>query len=965
MTRLCKKRSSCSDLLGYAIFLMGLLACGLCCDSGGAQASSDEPIRLASRDGAPAEDAASPNEEMSPPVDDEMAEADLPAAAVIDADRTTIGTLVEAKLLESKSARWLERAEIDRVLREQELGALFQADSTNLRAQFGKLLKADVLILMRASRNTAATQLTVCETKHGLRLISTLVSHGKQAEPTAEAIVTLINGAIERSAHPIPEIIAVPPFVSNDLTYRYDFLKTAYARLIEHVALHRRDVLVVELDEARAIARELALTAPKSAVRRPLPLYLLGEFRNDGKDDQRHVTLRLQLVRGKDKLAVREAERIAAREAASFLSRATAELLDKHTGSNQPAAAPQTEAQQLAGRAEEFKRLGNWVEAVSLIEASLLLVPDQPELHRDAAYMLAMLAREHYDPYNGLETFARKATIGLDYYERGIAHLRRFLPAADFRGSDNANFVSEFWAAPSYLIQYSQAPKEIKERGEQIRKMRRGMMVEFLEQQARTGRLTQLTAGTLLHYVNREFNRKEVPPQVGYDARLRLIRAWHNHPRAKDWTLEIANCRYVNLPRIRDSYPGFLDQMAAIDSPPVKAAAEVLRSEFETLIAPRPTRARVTSRPKPSVAKPLNIVLHKLELWADGKQILDGSCSSPRRLWIRGADRMDITWTQRDVSIISDDGQVRRVYEASEFGLASVCYDGRYAWGLAPRHTESPVVAIEPNSGRIIEFTVEDGFPPMTQGAVASAISPGLICVAGGIGKEGPQRGLGRGWIALVGLDADGRRSVDIIHEARIHTDKTNETREDQFNPNLAFRPAFMFTLRDPSDHGNVRLLLRRYTGGWNSSLRPLLIDPIEKTVEVLNLTLPSHLAGKDYACHDGTLYWASRNTASENSAALWSIGFPDFKPTPLGEVPDQSGGIPTFFNGQVHVVGQSWYVSDDDGRSFRETNAKAPGTYYLRHLCVSHHHGLILLAQRNGNSFEHYRVELVVEQSD
>ncbi|MBC8874459.1 MAG: hypothetical protein H8E44_33910 [Planctomycetes bacterium] len=263
--------------------------------------------------------------------------------------------------------------------------------------------------------------------------------------------------------------------------------------------------------------------------------------------------------------------------------------------------------------------------------------------------------------------------------------------------------------------------------------------------------------------------------------------------------------------------------------------------------------------------------------------------------------------------------------------------------------------------GMLCQPTIEQQHPMFDH----RGVQPGLICVAGGIGKEGPQRGLGRGWIALVGLDTGGRRSVDIILEAKIHIDKTNETREDQFNPNLAFRPAFMFTLRDPNDHGNVRLLLRRYTGGWNSSLRPLLIDPKERTFEVLNLTLPSHLLGKDYTCHDGTLYWASRNTAADNRAALWRIGFPDFKRTPLGEVPDHSCGIPAFFNGQVHVVGQTWYISNNDGHSFQKTNVRAPGTYFLRHLCVSHHHGLILLAQRNGNSYEHYRVELVKEESD
>ncbi len=481
--------------------------------------------------------------------------------------------------------------------------------------------------------------------------------------------------------------------------------------------------------------------------------------------------------------------------------------------------------------------------------------------------------------------------------------------------------------------------------------------------------LTPLTAlflappAALQHHFNREFDRQEVAPQVGYDARLRLVRAWQDDERAAAWTIESASCEYSNLALLRDSYPGFLDQIAAIDSPAVKAAARLLRQQYDARIAPGPQRPRVFPRPTPA-AKTSKVVFHKLELSVDGRKILDGSVASARRLWIRGTGGVDITWTAQDVTVINSEGQVRTLYKAGEAGLASVCYDGRYVWGLLPLRGESPVVVIEPHSGRVIHFTAGDRLPPMTQGAVAAAIAPGSICIAGGIGKEPPQQGLGRGWIALVGIDVARKRSVDLVHEARIHTDKTNETREDQFNPNLAFQPAFMFTLRDPGDPANVRLLLSRRTGGWNSSSRPLLIDPRQKSVKVLDLFLPTHLTGKDYTCHDGTLYWASRSSGSDNYAALWHLGFPDFRPMWLGELPDSTGGIPVFFNGRVHVFGQTWYVSSDEGRSFSTMNAKAPGTHFLRYLCTSHHDGLILLAN-NGGLFDHYRVDLSSQESD
>ena len=52
----------------------------------------------------------------------------------------------------------------------------------------------------------------------------------------------------------------MPPFLSDDLTYEHDHLKTAYARLVEQTLRSRPGVLTVELEEAHAIAREVRLT---------------------------------------------------------------------------------------------------------------------------------------------------------------------------------------------------------------------------------------------------------------------------------------------------------------------------------------------------------------------------------------------------------------------------------------------------------------------------------------------------------------------------------------------------------------------------------------------------------------------------------------------------------------------------------------------------------------------------------
>ena len=94
-------------------------------------------------------------------------------AALIDFDHSSAATLLEAELFKRKEVAWVERTEIDHVLREQKLQTLFAPEVGSARVKLGQLLKAEVLILLREikpqeKQGTIAMECVVCETKQGL-----------------------------------------------------------------------------------------------------------------------------------------------------------------------------------------------------------------------------------------------------------------------------------------------------------------------------------------------------------------------------------------------------------------------------------------------------------------------------------------------------------------------------------------------------------------------------------------------------------------------------------------------------------------------------------------------------------------------------------------------------------------------------------------------------------------------------
>ena len=79
--------------------------------------------------------------------------------------------LLELRLSRHPSVALVERGEIEKVLREQQLQALLALDAPGKRAALGKMLKADLLVFLgMRDKPKPHVVVTVCETQQGLRL---------------------------------------------------------------------------------------------------------------------------------------------------------------------------------------------------------------------------------------------------------------------------------------------------------------------------------------------------------------------------------------------------------------------------------------------------------------------------------------------------------------------------------------------------------------------------------------------------------------------------------------------------------------------------------------------------------------------------------------------------------------------------------------------------------------------------
>ena len=361
-----------------------------------------------------------------------VASAAGPTCALLDPEKTPRAALLEAKLLAEPGANWVERADIDKVLKEQKLQAAFGPQGVGERVKLGKLLKADLLVMVRPVKDAKeqTLEVVVSETATGLRLLLRAVPVTKNTDADIAELLAAAKDGIKRHGEKVAEVVAVPPFVSNDLELTHDHLRGALAKLAEAEALDRKGVLVVELEEAEALAKEIALAAPGTTLARPLPVYLLGEFRHEGKGKDATVSVKLRAEHGGKPIGKPEVAVVKPDESPAAVRKWSAGVLDALAKDDRPRPPgdPKVEAKQLTERAFVLRRLGNWPECLTLFEASLLLDPTQTDLHAEAVKALTPLlpAAFHRGCYLKTDGKNEEAERFARLYRRGLAHLDAF-----------------------------------------------------------------------------------------------------------------------------------------------------------------------------------------------------------------------------------------------------------------------------------------------------------------------------------------------------------------------------------------------------------------------------------------------------------------------------------------------------------------------------------------------------------
>ncbi len=305
-----------------------------------------------------------------------------------------LSALVEMRLGEMPGVALVERAEIDKIVKEQELQATFAPEGVGRRCELGRMLKADLLVWLDAqTKPVPHIRLVVSETRQGLRLCVEPVFLTNRAETDAAAMFEKFKDAAKKRQEKFTDIVAVPPLLNNSLTQEADNMQGGFACFVEQALLRRPGLLVVELAEAKALAQEMAIGGDAKIERR-LPLYLLGEYRVEGSGEKRLGQFAWRLLRGERELGRRERKEIPWPKISEPLRQTALELIDKAAGKSVPPSDPLAEAKHLADREKVFLKIGQWHQALALAEAGLLLNPEQPAVHRDALRAMLEINKE-------------------------------------------------------------------------------------------------------------------------------------------------------------------------------------------------------------------------------------------------------------------------------------------------------------------------------------------------------------------------------------------------------------------------------------------------------------------------------------------------------------------------------------------------------------------------------------------
>jgi hypothetical protein len=302
-----------------------------------------------------------------------------------DVQQTGLSDQVTAALAREKAVTLVDRERLDLVAKEMEIGLLGVSSGAGLRLKAGRILKADVLLVLahQSADGKQYVRIAICDTLSGARLYTDAAplpaaDNAASVQSALKAILAGVARVREQFPEGVQQVLGVPAFVSRTLTHEFDYLQQGYANLLANALSACRGVAVIETEEAQQIVREISLTDGKD-VERVVPMFVEGEFEVTRPKPEAEPVVAFDVkvagAQGPARLLPRRKLKLA--EAAAYVG---AELPALVSGMSQLASArtltADQQAEALIARADTFALLGDWEHSVGLREAALLLKDD-------------------------------------------------------------------------------------------------------------------------------------------------------------------------------------------------------------------------------------------------------------------------------------------------------------------------------------------------------------------------------------------------------------------------------------------------------------------------------------------------------------------------------------------------------------------------------------------------------------
>lgn len=294
-----------------------------------------------------------------------------------------LSDLVHAELAQFAKIELVEREELQLAIQELELSQLHTASQSGQRLQLGSLVKADALLLLSSGTHDGQpfVRVVTCDCGSGARLAyEQFSSSTPKIDELANHVAEVVSQTLARFPAGVQRLITVSPFVAKDFVHDFDHLQNACAAWLSEVLAQQPGLAVVELDEARAIGRELSITASELADRFR-PLFIEGEYSSSKAVDSKVSTFRISVLARDANEVVLEipGHELKLGELSDWLKNTAGTGIVEHLAQrpSKPRSINRIEqVRLLTTRADRFSRLGAYQQAIALREAAILLKTD-------------------------------------------------------------------------------------------------------------------------------------------------------------------------------------------------------------------------------------------------------------------------------------------------------------------------------------------------------------------------------------------------------------------------------------------------------------------------------------------------------------------------------------------------------------------------------------------------------------